>query len=94
MHESNILPPDLHTANMTESCLPLCHAQLNADMQELMAALIFMVMQLLQDHHLAEATDLLITGDSAGGVAAFNNAGFMADMLRCAPSACPARCAK
>ena len=41
-----------------------------------------MITQLLQDHELADATEVLITGDSAGGVAALNNAGFMAAMLR------------
>ena len=43
-----------------------------------------LIEQLVADHGIADASDLLIAGDSAGGVAAFNNAAFIAELLKCA----------
>ena len=44
---------------------------------------------LFQKHNLTGATHVLLTGDSAGGVGAMNNADWIGEMLRCAPALCP-----
>ena len=44
---------------------------------------------LFQKHNLTGATHVLLTGDSAGGVGAMNNADWIGEVLRCAPALCP-----
>ena len=41
-----------------------------------------MIEDLFQQHGLADATHVLLTGDSAGGVGAMNNADWIGGMLR------------